>query len=213
MNSEILLYQTEDGSTKIEVALENETVWLTGRQMAELFQKDSDTIGLHIRNIYKEGELTESTTTEKNSVVHQEGGRLVTREINFYNLDVIISVGYRVKSTGETPDFGTPLLWFVRCVSRIMRPDAFSSACRRSTSAANVPPDSASNCSRVWRIPSSIGFFIIITSKKFCRRTNEQLTIALVMRKHMSAGGRCRLFSRLSLFVQGSNDKSDFRII
>lgn len=98
MNSEILLYQTEDGLTKIEVALENETVWLTGRQMAELFQKDSDTIGLHIRNIYKESELTESTTTEKNSVVQQEGGRLVTREITFYNLDVIISVGYRVKS-------------------------------------------------------------------------------------------------------------------
>ncbi len=98
MNSEILLYQTEDGITKLEVALENETVWLTGRQMAELFQKDSDTVGLHIRNIYKEGELTESATTEKNSVVQQEGGRLVTREITFYNLDVIISVGYRVKS-------------------------------------------------------------------------------------------------------------------
>ncbi len=98
MNSEILLYQTEDGLTKIEVALENETVWLTGRQMAELFQKDSDTIGLHIRNIYKEGELNELATTEKNSVVQQEGGRTVKRELTFYNLDVIISVGYRVKS-------------------------------------------------------------------------------------------------------------------
>ena len=98
MNSEILLYQTEDGLTKIEVALENETVWLTQRQMAELFQKDSDTIGLHIRNIYKEVELNELTTTEKNSVVQQEGRRTVKREITFYNLDVIISVGYRVKS-------------------------------------------------------------------------------------------------------------------
>ena len=102
MNSEILLYQTEDGLTKIEVALENETVWLTGRQMAELFQKDSDTIGLHIRNIYKEGELNELATTEKNSVVQQEGGRTVKRELTFYNLDVIISVGYRVKSQRGT---------------------------------------------------------------------------------------------------------------
>ncbi len=66
--------------------------------MTELFQKDSDTIGLHIRNIYKEGELTELATTEKNSVVQQEGGRTVKHEITFYNLDVIISVGYRVKS-------------------------------------------------------------------------------------------------------------------
>ena len=84
MNSEILLYQTEDGLTKIEVALENETVWLTQRQMAELFQKDSDTIGLHIRNIYKEVELNELTTTEKNPVVQQEGARTVKRELTFY---------------------------------------------------------------------------------------------------------------------------------
>lgn len=95
-------------------------------------------------------------------------------------------------STGKTCDFTPPWHPFVRCDSRIVRPDAFSSACSRSTSAANVPPDSASNCSRVWRIPSSIGFFVIITSKKFCRRTNEQLTIALVTQhlihtwKHMS---------------------------
>ncbi len=95
---EILLYKTIDGQNQIEVKLENETVWLTQRQMAELFQKDTDTIGLHIRNIYKDGELQENRTTEKNSVVQKEGNRNVTREVTLYNLDVIISVGYRVGS-------------------------------------------------------------------------------------------------------------------
>jgi len=96
--SEIKIYKTPDGKTSIEVKLEKETVWLSQKQMAELFDKDSDTIGLHLKNIYKSGELEEISTTEKYSVVRQEGKRKVRREIKFYNLDAIISVGYRVNS-------------------------------------------------------------------------------------------------------------------
>ncbi|MDZ7583104.1 MAG: virulence protein RhuM/Fic/DOC family protein [Deltaproteobacteria bacterium] len=82
--------------------LDRETVWLNQRQMAELFDKDTDTIGLHIRNIYKEGELTRKGTTEESSVVQNERGRQVRRKVGFYNLDAIISVGYRVKSKRGT---------------------------------------------------------------------------------------------------------------
>jgi len=96
--SEIKIYKTPDGKTSIEVKLEKETVWLSQKQMAELFDKDSDTIGLHLRNIYKSGELEQNSTTEKYSVVRKEGNRKVKRQINFYNLDAIISVGYRVNS-------------------------------------------------------------------------------------------------------------------
>jgi len=97
-NSEIKIYKTPDGKTSIEVKLEKETVWLSQKQMAELFDKNSDTIGLHLKNIYKSRELEEISTTEKYSVVRQEGKRKVRREIKFYNLDAIISVGYRVNS-------------------------------------------------------------------------------------------------------------------
>ncbi len=97
-SSEIKIYKTPDGKTSIEVKLEKETVWLSQKQMAELFDKDSDTIGLHLRNIYNSGELDEISTTEKYSVVRQEGKRNVKRQIKFYNLDAIISVGYRVNS-------------------------------------------------------------------------------------------------------------------
>ncbi|NOZ47470.1 MAG: cytochrome C biogenesis protein CycH [Chlorobi bacterium] len=96
--SEIKIYKTPDGKTSIEVKLEKETVWLSQKQMAELFDKDSDTIGLHLKNIYKSGELEEISITEKYSVVRQEGKRKVKRQIKFYNLDAIISVGYRVNS-------------------------------------------------------------------------------------------------------------------
>jgi hypothetical protein len=99
---DVILYGSEDGSVQLEVQLERETVWLNQRQMSELFDKDTDTIGLHIRNIYKEGELARMGTTEKSSVVQNEGDRQVRRKINFYNLDVIISVGYRVKSKRGT---------------------------------------------------------------------------------------------------------------
>ncbi len=96
--SEIKIYQADDGQTKIDVRFENETVWLSQKQMAQLFDKDSDTIGLHLKNIYQSGELEEFATTEESSVVQNEGKRQVQRKIKLYNLDAIISVGYRVNS-------------------------------------------------------------------------------------------------------------------
>ena len=99
---EVLIYQSTDGGPALDVRLEQETVWLNQRQMAELFDKDTDTIGLHIRNVFKEGELEPGPTTEESSVVQIEGGRQVRRKARSYNLDVIISVGYRVKSQRGT---------------------------------------------------------------------------------------------------------------
>ncbi|MDE0844252.1 RhuM family protein [Psychrobacter pacificensis] len=96
------IYTTDDGQTQIEIRLEQETLWLSQAQMATLFDKDSDTIGLHLKNIYKEGELDQTATTEESSVVRQEGSRQVRRKIRFYNLDAIISVGYRVNSKKGT---------------------------------------------------------------------------------------------------------------
>jgi len=101
-SGEIVLYTAPDGTTSLDVKLERETVWLNQKQMALLFDKDADTIGLHIRNAYKEGELEETATTEDSSVVQNEGSRTVRRPVRFYNLDVVISVGYRVKSKRGT---------------------------------------------------------------------------------------------------------------
>ena len=101
-SSEIKIYQVEEGETEIEVKLHDETVWLSQKQMSELFDKDSDTIGLHLKNIYKSGELQEAATTEDSSVVQIEGKRKVKRKIRTYNLDAIISVGYRVNSKRGT---------------------------------------------------------------------------------------------------------------
>ncbi len=98
----IIIYQTPNGETAIEVKIENETIWLSQKLMADLFDKDSDTIGLHIKNILLEGELDESSTTELFSVVQQEGKRSVKRILKFYNLDMILSVGYRVNSKKGT---------------------------------------------------------------------------------------------------------------
>jgi len=95
---DIAIYLSKDGQTSLEVNLQEETVWLTQKQMGELFDKDTDTVGLHIKNIYQSDELEEKATTDKSSVVQQEGNRKVKRQISFYNLDVIISVGYRVNS-------------------------------------------------------------------------------------------------------------------
>lgn len=95
---EIVLYQTADGRTSIDVKLENETVWLTQAQMAVIFDCSSDNIGQHLKNIYKEHELSESSTTEIFSVVRTEGSRTISRKIMHYNLDAILSVGYRVSS-------------------------------------------------------------------------------------------------------------------
>lgn len=96
--SEIKIYQSEDGKAEVQVKLDNETVWLSQKQMWELFDKDSDTISLHIRNIYESGELQEFATTEEYTVVQLEGKRKIKRKLKFYNLDAIISVGYRVNS-------------------------------------------------------------------------------------------------------------------
>jgi len=97
-NSQIIIYQTELGDTKIEVRLENETVWLSQQLMSELFQTTQQNISQHIQNIYDEGELEQDATHKKYLSVRQEGNRQVRRSLDFYNLDMIISVGYRVKS-------------------------------------------------------------------------------------------------------------------
>lgn len=97
-NSQIILYQTEDGETQVQVIMQNETVWLTQKEMADLFQRDKSVISRHIGNIFEEGELEPTSTVAKIATVQQEGSRTITREVEFYNLDVIISVGYRVKS-------------------------------------------------------------------------------------------------------------------
>jgi hypothetical protein len=95
---EVLVYQTEDGRIKLDVRLEGETVWLTQQLIAELFQTTVPNISMHIRNIYEERELTPEATVKKFLTVRREGDRDVRRELDFFNLDMIISVGYRVKS-------------------------------------------------------------------------------------------------------------------
>ena len=100
--SSLLLYQSADGQSRIDVRLLDDTVWLSQAQMAELFQKSVPTINEHIANVYDEGELHPEATIRNFRIVQTEGAREVTREVNFYNLDVIISVGYRVKSPRGT---------------------------------------------------------------------------------------------------------------
>ena len=100
--SNIEIFQLENGSTEINVHFDNETVWLSQKQIAQLFDKDTDTISLHLKNIYNSGELDELSTTEDSSLVQQEGKRRVKRKIKLYNLDAIISVGYRVNSKRGT---------------------------------------------------------------------------------------------------------------
>lgn len=102
ISNKIIIYKAENGKTALDVRLEEETIWLNQKQMAILFDKDSDTIGLHISNIYKTKELRSDSTTEYFSVVQKEGKRNVKRRIKFYNLDMIISVGYRVNSLRGT---------------------------------------------------------------------------------------------------------------
>ena len=100
--SQVLLYQAGDGRTRLEVRLEKETVWLSLNQLAELFQRDKSVISRHIKNVFDEGELMPEATVAKLATVQTEGGKQVARDIEFYNLDVIISVGYRVKSQRGT---------------------------------------------------------------------------------------------------------------
>jgi hypothetical protein len=100
--SEIILYQTEDGRTRLEVKLENETVWLSQAQIAELFQTTPQNITLHLKSIFAEGELTEAATCKDYLQVRLEGKRNVERQIRHYNLDAIIAIGYRVQSQRGT---------------------------------------------------------------------------------------------------------------
>jgi len=102
MKNEIILYRPEEIADHIEVRLENETVWLNRQQLSVLFNRDVKTIGKHINNVFTEGELEENATVAKFATVQNEGGRTVERQVEYYNLDVIISVGYRVKSKQGT---------------------------------------------------------------------------------------------------------------
>lgn len=100
-NNQLIIYQTEDGRVKIETHFENETVWLTQTQIGELFQRDRTVITKHIRNIFKDGELDEEVVSAKFAHTTQHGaieGLTQSKSVKHYNLDVIISVGYRVKS-------------------------------------------------------------------------------------------------------------------
>ena len=100
--SELILYQTEDGRTRVQCRFEHENVWMTQALMAELFQKDVRTINEHIQNIFEEGELSREATIRKFRIVRPEGVRQVTREIEHYNLEAILAVGYRVRSPRGT---------------------------------------------------------------------------------------------------------------
>ena len=97
-----LIYQADDGSFQTEIRLNSDTIWLSQKQMSELFKTTTDNIGLHLKNVYFEGELKESATTEDFSVVRSEGLRKVKRQVKHYNLDAVISVGYRVNSKQGT---------------------------------------------------------------------------------------------------------------
>ncbi len=97
-NSQIIIYQTESGETKLDVRIQNETVWLTQKLMAELFQTSVPNINMHLKSIFEEGELEEKATIKDFLIVQKEGNREIKRKQKFYNLDAIISVGYRIKS-------------------------------------------------------------------------------------------------------------------
>lgn len=99
---QFLVYQTEDGRLRLDVRFEGDTVWLTQQHMAELFQTTQQNISLHLQNIYLEGELQRGATYKESLSVRQEGRRSVQRKVDFYNLDAILSVGYRVKSAVAT---------------------------------------------------------------------------------------------------------------
>ena len=100
--SQFLVYAAQDGKLKIDVRLAEETVWLSLDQLATLFQRDKSTISRHVKNVFEEGELDPTATVANFATVQMEGTRRVGRDIEFFNLDVIISVGYRVKSVVAT---------------------------------------------------------------------------------------------------------------
>lgn len=100
--SEIIIYQTNDGKNKIDVKLEGETVWLTQVQLVELYQSSKSNVSEHIKHIYEEGELEKNSTVRNFRTVQKEGNREVSRNVEYYNLDMIISLGYRIKSSIAT---------------------------------------------------------------------------------------------------------------
>lgn len=100
--SEIIIYQTDDGLTRLDVRLDGDTVWLTQAQLVELFQSSKANVSEHIKNIYEEDELEEFWTVREFRTVQKEGKREVTRSVKYYNLDLIISLGYRIKSKVAT---------------------------------------------------------------------------------------------------------------
>lgn len=99
---QFLMYSTPDEDVEVNALVKDETIWLTQKAMGELFGCSSDNVGLHLKNVYEDGELSKDSTTEEISVVQQEGARSVKRKIAFYNLDAIISVGYRISSARAT---------------------------------------------------------------------------------------------------------------
>jgi len=101
-HSRFIIYQTENGATNLDVHFQDETVWLTQKLLSELFQTTPENILMHLKNIYQEGKLDDLATTKDFLVVRKEGGRQVKRKLKHYNLDAIISVGYRVKSHTAT---------------------------------------------------------------------------------------------------------------
>ena len=96
--SSLILYITDDGKSQIQLRAKDQTVWLSQREMAELFDVSTDNVGLHLKNIYEDGELSRKATAEESSVVQTEGTRQVQRPVTLYNLDAILAVGYRVRS-------------------------------------------------------------------------------------------------------------------
>jgi len=101
-SNEIIVYQSDDGLARVRLRASGGTVWLSQREMAGLFDVSTDNIGLHLKNIYQEGELNETATTEDSSVVQNEGNRTVNRPLRLYNLDAILAIGYRVRSPRGT---------------------------------------------------------------------------------------------------------------
>ncbi len=101
-SSNFILYTTSEGDVKLRVTIQDETIWLTQKMMAELFGVEVNTINYHLKEIFSSGELQESPTVRNFRIVQKEGNRDVSREIEFYNLDAIISVGYRVNSSRAT---------------------------------------------------------------------------------------------------------------
>jgi hypothetical protein len=96
--SDLILYTTEDGRSQVKLQAKDQTVWLSQREMAQLFDVSTDNVGLHLKNLFADGELNREATTEESSVVQSEGSREVQRPVTLYNLDAILAVGYGVRS-------------------------------------------------------------------------------------------------------------------